>query len=189
MSKKKRKISSSVVGKRFLRPEQIDEALDELAALASDQHVHVLLAGGVAMQLYGSDRFTKDIDIVSTGPLDGLKEVDDLTFGGVAALTSENTEVDVIVRNDEYQPLYEAALDSPRRIRGVPLPVISREYLAAMKMAAHRGKDFEDLAHLILNTPLSLKRTRQIIVEYLGPYAGREFDSFVEQVQALGRCP
>ena len=87
----------------------------------------------------------------------------------------------------EAIPRSEAALFQARPFRGSPLPVITREYLAAMKLASGRGKDLDDLAYLILHTPVSLKAARRIIVEHLGPYAGREFDSFVEEVKALGR--
>jgi hypothetical protein len=181
----KKKLKSSVASK-FLRPEQIDSAIEELAALAKDQDVDIALAGGVAMQLYGSDRFTRDVDIVVGQELEGLKETEILMFGGFAAYTTEKIPVDVILRNDAYAPLYQVALEVPRRFRGVPLPVVGLEYLAAMKFAAHRGKDLDDLAFLVLHTPLNMKRTLQIVEEYLGHYAIQELNHFVEDVRATG---
>lgn len=178
-----------IVARKFLRPEQIEDAIYEVATLAKDQRIHVLLAGGVAMQLYGSDRFTKDVDIISTDEIAGLRRTGRLTFGGVTTKTSENVPVDVILREDAYRPLFDAALDAPRTIRGVPIPVVSREYLAAMKMVARRAKDLEDLCFLVLGTTLSVPKTRALIVEYLGLYAGDEFDLFVQEVRLLGRCP
>lgn len=188
MKSKKRTLRSGTVAGRFLRAEQVEEAIKELADLAKDQGVSVALAGGVAMQLYGSDRFTKDVDVVAAQTLEGLRETGSLTFGGFSARTAAETPVDVILRDDAYTPLYEAALEVPRRIRGVELPVVSPDYLAAMKFAAHRGKDLDDLAFLVLAAPtiLNMKKVRQIVGEYLGPYAVQEFNYFVEEVRTMG---
>ena len=180
------RLRSSPVAEKFLRPEQVEGAIKELAVLAEDQGVVVALAGGVAMQIYGSDRFTKDVDVVADQALEGLQETGQLTFGGFSARTTKNASVDVILRNDAYAPLYEVALADPRRIRGVALPVVRLEYLAPMKFAAHRGKDLDDLAFLVLHTPLNMKRTLQVVEEYLGHYAVQEFNYFVEEVRAMG---
>lgn len=186
-TRKKAYRPSGSISKRFLRPEQIEEAISEVALLAKEQHVEVALVGGIAMQLYGSDRFTKDVDVAADGLLDGLEESGVLSFGGVVARTSAGTEVDVILRNDSYADLYEDALVAPRRLRGVPLPVVSREHLAAMKFAAHRGKDLDDLAFLILETPLNIPRARKIIETHLGRYALNEYQVFVDETRVLGR--
>lgn len=53
--------------KKFLDASQITGAITEAAALARKQHVRVALAGGCAMQIYGSDRLTADVDLIASG--------------------------------------------------------------------------------------------------------------------------
>jgi len=47
-----KKTRASVVGRRFLRPEQLDSALLEIEGLAEACEINVALGGGVAMQLW-----------------------------------------------------------------------------------------------------------------------------------------
>ena len=46
---------TSNIFKKFLGPEQISAALDEVSHLARDGGASIALIGGVALQLYGSD--------------------------------------------------------------------------------------------------------------------------------------
>ena len=68
---------------RFLDPKQITAALDYLLTRSSD--LSFALLGGVAMQVYGSDRFTTDVDVVADTDAIGkppLSTVRPLKFGG-----------------------------------------------------------------------------------------------------------
>ena len=161
---------------RFLDPARIEAALTEAADVAKKGRVKVALAGGVALQLYGSDRFTADLDLVADRYPSDIKRRDVLTFGGVRTALS-GVPVDFIVRDDQYADLYDEAIERAQRVAGVPVPVVTLPYLAAMKMAAGRGKDEQDL-HFILSRPgVSYRAIREVIARHLGPYAGDELDA------------
>jgi hypothetical protein len=53
--------------------------------------VRIALLGGFALQQYGSDRLTGDIDIAAPEVLDGLPAGKALTFGGVQTTTSQRS--------------------------------------------------------------------------------------------------
>jgi hypothetical protein len=171
--------------KRFLRAEEIDEAIAEVSALARSTGAHVALAGGCAMQIYGSQRLTVDVDVVASGPVRGLKPTVPLTFGGYSSVTSAGTTVDVMICNNEYEEAFDAALERAVRKRGVPLPVVRPEHLAVMKMIAGRKKDEVDLAWLVTSGTLDTEKTARIVRELLGHYAAREFRNFSEEAQWL----
>jgi len=167
---------------KFLDPREIEDTISEIAELAHSQGIEVALVGGVAMEIYGSDRLTRDVDVAAREPLHDLVPLHRLAFGGFACETKHKKHpVDVIVRQDDYAPLYEAALDRAVDL-GLPLRVVTVEYLAALKMAANRDKDQGDLKKLIKLEVLDLSLARSIIKKYLGEYAAREFDSVCEEV-------
>lgn len=108
------------------------------------------LAGGIAMHLYGFTRATQDVDMLAARLLD-LPAQRRLTFGGVTyevKLPQRTVEVDWIVRDDEQQDVYEAALADARVTRG-GLPLISPEWMVLLKKLADRGKDHLDLLWLL----------------------------------------
>lgn len=182
-------MTSSGISKKFLEPELIREALQQVGRIAAAEKAHVALAGGCAMQLYGSDRLTTDVDILSDTRLrssqkwspDRLLSGKPLSFGGEQTKAPNGVPLDIIRRDDEVQSLYEEALDKSVRIRGVPILVVQPEYLAAMKFEAQRIKDELDLAFLISSKSIDLKKTRKIIYKHLGWYAAREFDRAVDE--------
>lgn len=169
---------------KFLGPAQIETAIDEVAALAKAGAIDIAVAGGVAMQFYGSDRLTKDVDFLATAIPRKIKKVKMLTFGGIAGSTPTGLPVDLIVRDDQYQSLYEEALENSSK-RMYRVPFVKREYLAAMKLAARRDKDEIDLKTLIRLGELDLSKTKQIIRRHLGLFAVDEFDSYVAEVEWL----
>ena len=163
---------------KFVGPQQLDEAIAYIANIRKG--VSVVLVGGAAMQLYGSPRLTHDVDVASATNL-GVKSSGRLSFGGVKTKAPNGVKVDIIVRNDDYAPLYEEAIEAAQSMSGIPLPVVPPEYLAAMKMATGRhGKDDDDLEYLIMSGSLNLGRTRDILRRHLGNYAVTEFDAEVE---------
>jgi hypothetical protein len=168
---------------KYLDPREIDETLAEVAKIARRENVDVAVVGGVAMMVYGSDRLTKDVDVASVDEyLLGLVEVRSLSFGGAVVRTPRGREFDLIVREDEYRELYNVAVDSARD-EGLPLRVITPEYLLATKMAAARDKDLLDVKFLLGSGVVDLKAARQIVREHLGEYAARELDAMAAEVE------
>lgn len=162
----------------FLDPKKIDAAITEIAKLAAEHGQRVALAGGCALQLYGSDRFTADVDVVASGPITA-KQGKALTFGGYRT-RAKSVTVDVILRADVYEALYDVALRSAHRIAGSAVPVVRLEHLGAMKMAAGRAKDVQDLYFILTDTDVNYVLLRKIVGKHLGPYAAEELDSLLQ---------
>lgn len=119
---------------------EIDRALAEVAVLAKLSDVKIVLVGGVALYQYGSDRLTSDLDFAASGPIESLPNEKSLSFGGYQSHTPSGVAVDLILRADDYAEVYEEALEYPRKIEGVPVPVASPEHLVLMKMIARRKR-------------------------------------------------
>ena len=160
---------------RFLDPAQIDAALAEIARAVDPRKI--ALAGGVALQAWGSDRFTADVDVVSSTAIPLLSTKGKLTFGGERAVASNGVPVDVIRRSDDYKQLYGRALETATRIAGVPLRVVTLPFLAAMKMVAGRGKDEADLEWILVESKAKYTDVRRVVSNYLGKYAATELDA------------
>jgi hypothetical protein len=60
---------------------------------------------------------------------------------------------------------------------------VDAEYIAAMKMAAGRARDAADLEFLISHQIIDRVKTRRIVHRYLGPYAAKEFDALVSEIE------
>lgn len=157
--------------------------VEEVAALAAEEGVSLVLVGGLAMQLYGSDRLTGDLDFAADAPIRSLPALRALSFGGVQSATSKGVPVDIILRDDDFRPLYEAALNASPVVPRFGCRVVPPAYLVAMKMAAGRGKDVLDLKFLLAQEGLvDLASTRVVVRRYLGPYAVKELDRIVDEV-------
>ncbi len=129
------------------------------------------LAGGIAMHLYGFTRATQDVDMLAAKLLD-LPAQRRLTFGGVTyrvELPQRAVEVDWIVREDEQQDVYEAALADARVTRG-GLPLISPEWMVLLKKLADRGKDHLDLLWLLRADGLV---DRAVVAGHVGAIFGK----------------
>ncbi len=170
--------------KKFLSPEQLDQAVTDISELLSEGGIQSAVAGGFAMQLYGSDRLTGDLDlIVSETPPSAPPPASPLTFGGIRTTAPNGVPVDLIDRNDGYTELYEealaAAVTHPSGYR-----VVGPEYLAAMKMVAGRPKDQGDLMILLVLPTFDLVKARGIVNRLVGGQFGLEsFDSFVAEAE------
>lgn len=170
---------------KFLAPEVLDSVSRAMVALVGARGIKSAVAGGYAMQIYGSDRLTGDVDLVSEGlpsPADPLKNIKPLTFGGCRYETKDGVEVDFIVRGDQFQALYEDALFNAG-ITEDKLPIITPEYLAAMKMAAGRPKDEGDLLWLLKQDGLlDRPKTLEIVGRLVGgQFAQEAMQSFIDQ--------
>lgn len=163
--------------KKMLSPSQIDEGVSEVAEIARSSGARILLVGGVAMYQYGSDRFTADLDFASDRPIGDLPQESPLTFGGYQTHTPGGVPLDVIIRDDDYAAVFSEALDYARRFEGVPVPVVSAEYLAVMKMVARRPKDAIDLEWLLSSGAVDIDKARRMVKRLLGSYAVDDFNA------------
>lgn len=153
-------------------------------ALAREQEISLALCGGYALQLYGSPRLTGDVDFCADGIVSGLKRGAWLSFGGQQVVASNGVVVDLIVRDDNYAALYQDALESSVRLRGVKAPVTRLEHLLAMKLEAQRDKDLADLSFIVSETKFDLNRARRIVREFVGgEYAVRDLNGMIEQAR------
>jgi hypothetical protein len=170
---------STVQGK-FLDPARINSALKEVAAETKRDGLRVALVGGVALQLYGSPRLTTDLDVAADGypnPAGALPTHGVLSFGGIKTSASNGVPVDLIVRDDQRTSLYDDAINNARRFSGVPVPVATLPYLGAMKLAAGRSKDLQDLNFMLTDTDVSYKKLRAVVTKYLGEFDADELDN------------
>lgn len=167
---------------KFLDASQVEQTIVEIEIIAHEEHVSTALAGGAAMQVYGSDRLTTDVDVIASDVLP-LQQPKSLTFGGISGLAPNGIPVDVIVRDDEYSALYEAALLYSQPVEGMGMRVVRPEYLAAMKLVADRVKDRGDLEFLILSGELDVAAALKIVREYAGNYAADQLESVVYELE------
>jgi Nucleotidyltransferase of unknown function (DUF6036) len=160
--------------KKFLTQEQVDTAMAEMRAMTKQK---LVLIGGLAMQAYGSERLTKDIDFLARSVPPEFKTEKILSFGGASGLTPSGVPVCIIVRDDEYKKMYKDAL------KDTAGTIVSPEYLAIMKLTAGRTKDEEDLRTLISKKTVSVTKARTLIGKYLGKFGIDSFNSFVDEVE------
>ncbi len=133
----------------LLDEESAIEAIETVAEIAEKNGINWALVGGLAMAIYGSDRTTKDIDIIAEKLLP-LEKVGDLVQGGERYLIKTNKKevaVDWIIRKDEFKTLFAEALNESVKIKGVP--VLTPEWLVILKFIAGRFKDQEDAVFLL----------------------------------------
>jgi hypothetical protein len=167
-------------GKRLPSYDELLSAAETVFRNADDETERVAIAGGVAMQVWGSPRLTGDLDVISDGRLG--YEGEPLTFGGVR--THEGAvPLDVIVRDDEWRDLYTGALMSAVKVEDISAPVVTPEFLVAMKMVAGRPKDEGDVRYLVLTEDFDRKETETVVRRHLGAYAVKELRSIVAEAE------
>ncbi len=148
------------------------EATLKIGEIAKSEKVAWALVGGLAMHLYGSDRLTKDVDIIADNFLKIEKILGHLKQGGVRyeIETSNNkVSVDWIIRRDEAKKYYEQALKDAVLLEGIP--IISPEWLVILKYIAGRFKDQEDAVFLLSRQGLV---NRNKIKDLITQISGRE---------------
>ena len=175
-------MSGSSGRKKFLNPVVLAEATSQIGALSRAEDVKIALVGGFALQLYGSDRLTGDIDFAADERVRALPRGPALSFGGEQTEAPNGVPVDWIIRSDDYAELFSDAVQKAARMKGVPVPVARPEHLAAMKMVAKRARDEADLEFLIASGVADPTKTRRVVKKFLGPYAANEFDRMAEEV-------
>lgn len=167
------------IASKFLGPGEIQAAISESLKLAGRSKI--VLAGGVAMQIYGSDRLTKDVDFIAKAVPPGILIEKRLSFGGASGKTPGGAAVCFIVRSDDYASLYREALNKSAKVEGYD--VVAPEYLAAMKLVAGRTKDEHDLMFLLMAGAINLARARSIVKKHLGAYGLKDFDSRIDEAE------
>jgi hypothetical protein len=158
----KRKINLDVIDE-----ESASQAIEIISKIAAKNNIDWALVGGLAMNLYGSDRLTKDIDMISTKRLPMPKEkiVGQLRQGGERYQTETDKKIvsiDWIIRNDEFKDLFLEALDNAMMIDEIP--IITPEWLVILKFIAGRFKDQEDAVFLLSRKGLV---NRNLIKEHI----------------------
>lgn len=138
-------MTSTPKNRPFLSSAEMEKTVKALVKLAGESKVTVALCGGFAMQLYGSDRMTVDIDFIADAELP-MQSEGPLSFGGIK-YSNEGTPVDWIIRGDDQAFVYQQALDN--RVKKSGYPVLSPEWLAVIKLLAGRSKDQSDLLFLL----------------------------------------
>ena len=154
----------------LLDAESATQAIQTVAEIAKQNGVDWALVGGLAMAIYGSDRNTKDIDIIASKLLP-LEKRGLLKQGGERYLieTDKRTvAVDWIIRNDEFKQLFQEALKESVEINGVP--VLTPEWLVILKFIAGRFKDQEDAVFLLSRKDLV---NRDLIKEKIIKHFGK----------------
>ena len=154
----------------LLDAESASEAVESVGILADEHGVDWALVGGLALALYGSDRNTKDVDIIANKvlpiPRKGL-----LRQGGerYEIQTSKRTVfVDWILRRDEFKKLFQTALSEATRVSN--LPILTPEWLVILKFIAGRFKDQEDAVFLLSRPGLV---DRRLIKEKIETHLGK----------------
>ncbi|MGH9938773.1 MAG: hypothetical protein ACREAM_21240 [Blastocatellia bacterium] len=146
------------------------EAAQKFGALAAKEGIEWALAGGLAMHLYGSQRLTKDVDIIASQDL-SLTPRHRLSFGGssyVLQVGKYEVPIGWIVRNDGYQKYYRAALKGAVKLPN-GLRVVTPEWLVILKFNAGRQKDLDDIVILLKQGKLVDRPTvKRKVVETAG---------------------
>ena len=153
----------------LLDDESATEAIKMFAEIAEANEIIWALVGGLAMAIYGSDRNTKDIDVIANKLLP-LKNQGLLKQGGerYSIKTNKRTvAVDWIIRNDEFKVLFQEALKESVKINDIP--ILTPEWLVILKFIAGRFKDQEDAVYLLSRKGLV---NREIIKEKIVKIVG-----------------
>ncbi len=153
----------------LLDEESATEAIKTVAEIAEANNIDWALVGGLAMAIYGSDRTTKDIDIIADKLLP-LESQGLLKQGGERYSIKTKKKivtVDWIIRRDEFKSLFRAALKESVKINDVP--ILTPEWLVILKFIAGRFKDQEDAVFLLSRKDLVNRNViKEKIVNHVG---------------------
>lgn len=166
----------------LLDDESAMETIETVAKLADENNIDWALAGGLAVILYGSDRLTKDVDIIASKKLP-LESEGNLVQGGArytVQTAKKSVAVDWITRNDEAKKFYQQALKDAVMIKETP--VLIPEWLVILKYIAGRFKDQEDGIFLLRKKGLvDRQKIKQMIIEIGGNETWAAFKSGLER--------
>lgn len=152
----------------LLDDESAMETIETVGKLADENDINWALAGGLAVILYGSDRLTKDVDIIASKKLP-LKSEGILVQGGeryTVKTSKKVVAVDWITRKDEAKKFYEQALKDAVMIQDTP--ILTPEWLVILKYIAGRFKDQEDAVFLLSKKGLVDRRKIKRMIINIG---------------------
>lgn len=153
----------------LLDDESAMEAIETVGKLADENDIDWALAGGLAVILYGSDRLTKDVDIIASQKLP-IKSEGTLVQGGERysfKTAKKVVAVDWITRSDEAKKFYQHALKDAVMIQETP--ILTPEWLVILKFIAGRFKDQEDCVFLLRQKDMvDRHKVKQMILEIGG---------------------
>lgn len=148
------------------------------------------VAGGFALQLYGGRRLTVDLDVVAPKEVLpsslGLRQEGVISFGGQYLVSPRGLPVDWIVRKDSAADLYLEAYEAAgvQQVCTRPYRIVPIEYLAVMKLAAKRAKDWNDLMGILGGaSDEQIKKMRDITKRHFGDYAVEDLDAEVAEAR------
>lgn len=166
----------------LLDDESAMETIETVGKLADENDIEWALAGGLAVILYGSDRLTKDVDIIASKKLP-LESEGSLVQGGeryTVKTSRKEVAVDWITRNDEAKKFYERALKDAVMIQETP--ILTPEWLVILKYIAGRFKDQEDSVFLLRQKDLvNRQKIKQMILEIGGNETWAAFRAGLER--------
>ena len=150
----------------LLDDESAMQTIETVGKLADENNIEWALAGGLAVILYGSDRLTKDVDIIATKTLP-LQNEGLLMQGGERyhiQTAKREVAVDWITRNDEAKKFYQQALKDAVMIQETP--ILTPEWLVILKYIAGRFKDQEDGVFLLSKKGLvNRNKIKEMIIQ------------------------
>jgi hypothetical protein len=150
------------------------EAIEILTEVAEANGIDFIIAGGLAVQLYGFTRATTDADVLASAvlPIESFRQ---LTFGGesykVQITNGKTVVVDWIVRDDDKKDVYQASISQPEQL-SEKLKIVSPEWLVIIKQLAGRGKDELDLLWLLRKEGLvDREKVKELVRQVFGRFA------------------
>ena len=172
MAKRKQYKTSS--GRQSISTEEGLAVAGTLAKEAQKKKIDCALCGGLAMHVYGFTRATLDVDFIAAARLT-LPAVKKLQMGGetyrVQSGGEKEIEVDWIIRDDDRQEVYKAALAGATSTEE-GLPIVTTEWMVILKYLAGRGKDQIDVLWLLREEGLVDRAlVKQQISNLFGQYA------------------
>jgi len=111
-----------------------------------------------------------------------------LNIGGIG-VREHGINVDFIDRRlSNVDPLFREAIENATGevyVDEIKIPVVSLDYLIAMKMVSGEPKDDNDLKKLLSLQKADYQNVREIVRKHLGPITAERLDVFAREVGVL----
>lgn len=144
-----------------------------------------MVAGGLAMYLFGHTRNTCDVDVLASKPLgNGRYFFKNIAFGGttyVIPLAGKRRILDVIIRDDHARALYESALKHAVRRKGVL--VVDPVHLVLMKLLAGRYRDLGDVQFFLETKQVTVAKAAALAKRIGGVFYASEVRRGLQKVK------
>ncbi|MBF0101149.1 MAG: hypothetical protein HQK77_09605 [Desulfobacterales bacterium] len=194
-------IELNVIKKKSLAFNPVESIKKGIEIIKQSGVHHYAVIGGIAIWAYVEDeskhRYTKDVDFaVLLSSSTAIEECINkfqlhynyLKIGGIG-IREQGLSIDFIDRRLDFQSLFTDALnnvkDSIMIDEHIQIPLVSKEYLIAMKMVTGEVKDEEDVKNILKNTHVDYGKARQIVETHLGAATRNRLDFFAREVGLL----